>query len=117
MDTRLQDLADRAVKYAEQSGAQYCDVRAEQQERKSALIEKNSVEYVRINDDRGIGIRIIKDNVWKFCSITNPETFKQIKNTIDNAIKINKNDKKNKIKLYPNPAKKSQVDYLVIKKT
>ncbi len=116
MDTRLQDLADRAVKYAEQSGAQYCDVRAEQQEQKSALIEKNSVEYVKINDDRGIGIRIIKDNVWNFCSITNPETFEQIKDAIDNSIKSNKNNKKNKIRLYPNPAKKSQVNYLIIKK-
>ena len=116
MDTRLQDLADKAVKYAEQSGAQYCDARAEQQERKSAIIEKNSVEHVKINDDKGIGIRIIKDNVWKFCSITNPETFEQIKDVIDNSIKISKNDKKNKIKLYPNPAKKSQVNYLVIKK-
>ena len=116
MDTRLQDLADKAVKYAEQSGAQYCDVRAEQQERKSALIEKNSVEYVRINDDRGVGIRIIKDNVWSFCSITNPKTFEQIKDTIDNSIKNSKNNKKNKIKLYPNPAKKNEVNYLVIKK-
>ena len=116
MDTRLQDLADRAVKYAEQTGAQYCDVRAEQQKRKSALIEKNSVEYVRINDDRGIGIRIIKDNVWSFCSITNPKTFEQIKDAIDNSIKSSNNNKKNKIKLYPNLAKKSQVNYLVIKK-
>ena len=116
MDTRLQDLADRAVKYAEQSGAQYCDVRAEQQERKSALIEKNSVEYVRINDDMGIGIRIIKDNVWSFCSITNPKTFEKIKDAVDNSIKSSKNNKKNKIKLYPNPAKKTQVNYLVIKK-
>jgi TldD protein len=116
MDTRLQDLADKAVKYAEQSGAQYCDVRAEQQERKSALIEKNSVEYVRIKDDRGIGIRIIKDNVWSFCSITNPKTFEQIKDAMDNSIKSSKNNKKNKIELYPNLAKKSQVDYLVIKK-
>ncbi len=116
MDTRLQDLADRAVKYAEQSGAQYCDARAEQQERKSALIEKNSVEYVRINEDRGIGIRIIKDNVWSFCSITNPKTFEQIKGVIDNSIKSSKNNKKNKIELYPNLAKKSLVNYLVIKK-
>ena len=116
MDTRLQDLADRAVKYAEQSGAQYCDARAEQQKRKSALIEKNSVEYVRINDDKGIGIRIIKDNVWNFCSITNPKTFEEIKDVIDNSIKSNKSNKKNKIKLYPNLAKKSQVNYLVIKK-
>ena len=96
MDTRLQDLADRAVKYAEQSGVQYCDARAEQQERKSALIEKNAVEYVRINDDRGIGIRIIKDNVWNFCSITNPKTFGQIKEAIDNSIKNSKNNKKTK---------------------
>ena len=116
MDTRLQDLADRAVKYAEQSGAQYCDARAEQQERKSAAIEKNSVEHVRINDDKGIGIRIIKDNVWKFCSITNPETFEQVRDAIDGSIKIGKNDKKNEIKLYPNHAKKSQVSYLVTKK-
>ena len=97
MDTRLQDLADRAVKYAEQSGAQYCDVRAEQQERKSAAIEKNSIEHVRINDYKGIGIRIIKDNVWKFCSITNPKTFEQIKDAINNSIKIGKNNKKNEI--------------------
>jgi len=116
VDTRLQDLADKAVKYAQQSGAQYCDARAEQQQRKSALIEKNSVEYVRINDDRGIGIRIIKDNVWNFCSITNPKTFEQIKDAIDNSIKNSKNNNKNKIKLYPNTTKKSQVNYLVIKK-
>jgi len=116
MDTRLQDLADKAVKYAEQSGVQYCDARAEQQERKSALIEKNSIEHVRINDDRGIGIRIIKDNVWSFCSITNPKTFEQIKDAIDNSIKSSKNNKKNKIKLYPNLTKKSQINYVVIKK-
>jgi len=116
MDTRLQDLADKAVKYAEQSGVQYCDARAEQQERKSALIEKNSIEHVRINDDRGIGIRIIKDNVWSFCSITNPKTFEQIKDVIDNSIKSSKNNKKNKIKLYPNLTKKSQINYVVIKK-
>ena len=116
MDTRLQDLADKAVKYAAQSGAQYCDVRAEQQERKSALIEKNLVEYVRIKDDKGIGIKIIKDNVWSFCSITNPETFEQIKDAIDNSMRNKKIKKNNKIKLYPNIAKKSKIDYQVIKK-
>lgn len=26
MDTRLQDLADKAVRYSEQVGAEYCDV-------------------------------------------------------------------------------------------
>lgn len=116
MDTRLQDLADKAVRYAEQTGVQYCDVRAEQQERKSVLIEKKSAEYVRINDDRGIGVRIIKDNVWSFCSITNPKTFGQIKDSIDNSIKSSKSNNKNKIILYPNISNKSTVNYAVIKK-
>ena len=31
MEQNLQDLADKIIKYTEQSGVQYCDVRAEQQ--------------------------------------------------------------------------------------
>ncbi|MGY5143723.1 MAG: TldD/PmbA family protein [Candidatus Nitrosopumilus sp. bin_32a] len=116
MDTGLQDLADKAVRYGVQSGAQYCDARAEQQERKSALIENNLVEYVRTNDDRGIGIRIIKDNVWSFCSITNPKSFEQIKDIIDNSIKSSHNVRKSKIELYPNIPKKIKINYQVIKK-
>ncbi len=116
MDTELQDLANRAVSYAEKSGAQYCDARAEQQERKSALLENNEIEYVRTNDDRGIGIRIIKNNVWGFCSITNPKSFEQIKDAIDNSIKSTINNKKNKINLYPNNLKKIKIDYKVVKK-
>ena len=116
MDTELQDLANRAVSYAEKSGAQYCDARAEQQERKSALLENNEIEYVRTNDDRGIGIRIIKNNVWSFCSITNPKSFEQIKDAIDNSIKSTINNKKNKINMYPNNLKKIKIDYKVVKK-
>ena len=39
MDTKLQDFADKAVDFAQILGAQYCDVRAEQQEQKSAFLE------------------------------------------------------------------------------
>ena len=116
MDIELQDFADRAVSYAEKSGVEYCDARAEQQERKSALLENNEIEYVRTNDDRGIGIRIIKNNVWSFCSITNPKSFEQIKDAIDNSIKSTINNKKNKINLYPNNLKKIKIDYKVVKK-
>ena len=45
MDSSLQDLADKAIRYAIDSGAQYCDARAEQQERKSALIENGEIEH------------------------------------------------------------------------
>ena len=116
MDTELQDFADRAVSYAEKSGVEYCDARAEQQERKSVLLENNEIEYVRTNDDRGIGIRLIKNNVWSFCSITNPKSYEQIKDAIDNSIKSTINNKKNKIDMYPNNLKKTKIDYKVVKK-
>ena len=119
MDTRLQDFAEKAINFAEISGAQYCDVRAEQQEQKSVFLENNQTEFVRSNNDKGLGIRIIKDGVWCFCSITNPKTFDQIKDTISDSVKnvINKNEnKKNKIELYPNTSKKIQINYPVLKK-
>jgi TldD protein len=116
VDTGLQDLADRVISYAEKSGVQYCDARAEQQERKSVLLENNEVEHVRTNDDRGIGIRMIKNNVWSFCSITNPKSYEQIKDAIDNSIKNTTCSKKNKINLHPNVSKKTRIDYKVVKK-
>ena len=116
MDTELQDLADRAVRYAEKSGAQYCDARAETQERKSVLLENSEIEYVRTNDDRGIGIRMIKNNMWSFCSVTNPKSYGQIKDAIDNSVKNTVNGKKNKIILHPNVSKKTRINYKVAKK-
>ena len=119
MDSKLQDFADRAVRYSEKLGVQYCDARAEQQERKSALLENNEIEYIRTNNDKGIGIRIIKDGVWSFFSITNPESFEQIKVLMDNSIKNITNStksKKDKIDLHPNISKKTTIDFPVIKK-
>ena len=87
MDSSLQDLADKAIKYASKADAQYCDARAETQERKSALIENGEIEHIRTNNDFGIGIRLIKNGAWSFFSITNPKSFDQIKDAIDNALK------------------------------
>ena len=119
MDLELQDLADKAVRYAIDNGAQYCDIRAEQQERKSALIENREIEYVRTNKDEGIGIRLVKKGVWSFCSITNPNSFEQIKNAINNALKNSLHyaqNKKNEINLYPNSINKIKIEYPVLKK-
>ncbi|MDH5431288.1 MAG: TldD/PmbA family protein [Nitrosopumilus sp.] len=116
MNSRLQDFADKAVKYSEKLGIQYCDARAEQQEQKSVLIENNEIEYVRTNDDRGIGIRIIKDGTWRFFSITNPESFEQIKEKIEKSVKDTYNSAKNNIDLYPNISNKTKIDYPVLKK-
>ncbi len=119
MDSSLQDLADKAIKYAIDSGAQYCDARAEQQERKSALIENGEIEYVRTNKDVGIGIRLVKEGVWSFCSITNPNSFEQIKEAVNDALRNSihyAKNKKNKISLYPNSINKIKVDFPVLKK-
>ena len=119
MDSGLEDFADKAVKFAMDSGIQYCDARAEQQETKSILIENNEVEYVKTNKDEGIGIRLIKDGAWGFCSITNPQSFDQIKEMLNSTIKNslhNPNIKKNKIKLRGKSDTKIKIDFPVLKK-
>ncbi len=119
MDSCLQDLADKAIRYATDSGAQYCDARAEQQERKSALIENGETEHVRTNKDVGIGIRLVREGVWSFCSITNPNSVEQIKERVDDALKNSSHyakNKKNKINLYPNSVNKTRINFPVLKK-
>ena len=51
MNSNLQDLADKAVKFATDSGVQYCNARAKQQEKKSILIENNKIEYIKTGED------------------------------------------------------------------
>ena len=119
MDSSLQDLADKAIRYAIDSGAQYCDARAEQQEKKSALIENGEIEHVRNNNDSGIGIRLVKDGTWSFCSITNPNSFEQIKEIVNDALRNSSHyakNKKNEINLYPNSINKIKIDFPVLKK-
>jgi len=119
MDQNLQNLADKIIKYTDRAGVQYCDVRAEQQIKKSALIENNEIMYIRNNEDKGIGVRLIKNGTWSFCSVTNPNSFDKIKNILDSTIKNSdyKNiDKKNKINLHSNPINKKEINFLVLKK-
>ena len=119
MEQNLQDLADKIIKYTEQSGVQYCDIRAEQQIKKSILIENKEIEHIRNSEDKGIGVRLIKNGAWSFCSITNPKSFDEIKNILDKTIKnsdYTNSNKKNKINLHNNPINKKQINFPVIKK-
>ena len=116
MDLDLQELADKAVRYASDSGAQYCDARAETQERKSATLENKETEYIRTSNNRGIGIRLNRGKTWGFCSVTNPESFEQIKDAIDAAMKNTANHTGKKNKLHPNDPYKTKIDFPVLKK-
>ena len=87
MESELQDLADKTVRYITDFGVDYCDVRAEQYQKKSALIENNNTEYIKTNSDSGVGIKIAKNGIWSFCSITNPKSFEQIKEEVNKYLK------------------------------
>ena len=118
MDTHLQDMAEQAVRYGSDRGIQYIDARAETLEKVVILLEDKEIENIQTCNEQGIGIRLIKDNTWNFCSITNPKSFDEISEKIDGAIANTSHElqnKKEKIKLYPNPSKQITVDYQVLK--
>ena len=70
---------------------------------KITLIENNEIEHVRNSEDKGIGVRLIKNGAWSFCSISNPKSFDEIKNILDDTIRnsdYTNSNKKNKINLH-----------------
>ena len=119
MDQDLQHIADKIIKYLDQKNVQYSDVRADQQIKKSALIENKDIEHIKNNENKGVGVRLIKNGTWSFCSITNPNSFDKIKNILDNTIKNSdyRNIKNKKIKLRSNPVNKREINFPVLKKT
>ena len=118
MESQLQDLADKTIRYVKDYDVDYCDVRAEQHERKSALVENNNTEYIKTNTDSGIGIKIAKEGFWRFCSITNPKSMDQIKEELDKYLtKSSKTESdKKSIELYPNSTDKVTIDFPVSRK-
>ena len=119
MDQDLQDIADKIIKYLDQKNVQYSDVRADQQIKKSALIENKDIEHIKNNENKGVGVRLIKNGTWSFCSITNPNSFDEIKDILDNTIKNSdyRKIKNKKIKLHSNTVNKKEINFPVLKKT
>lgn len=97
MNSVLCDYAEKAVEFAIIHGAQYCDVRAESQIKKSAVIENGLIENTKDSLDEGLGIRFLKSGKWGFCSFTKPESFDMIKNPLEEAINHTKHYSENKI--------------------
>ena len=119
MDSILQDLSNRAIQYATTQGIQYCDARAEIETAKYILIENGEIEHARDISDKGIGIRILKDGAWGFYAISNPQTFEEVKEAINQTIKITNAHSQKKVnpkKLFPINTKKIKKDYPVLKK-
>lgn len=81
----LEDLADRAVQFALESGAHYCDVRAEVVESNGFVLENGQVENVSLRFDDGLGIRVLAEGSWGFCSFSHPISFDTIREGIIEA--------------------------------
>lgn len=82
----LEDFSDLAVRYAIEHGAQYCDIRAENISSSSVLIENGEVEYCISEADFGLGIRVLVNGAWGFCSISKPKFLDEIHDKIKGAI-------------------------------
>jgi len=90
MELTLHDYAEKAVNFASSNGVQYCDARAEIQEKKSITIENGQIENTKNLKDEGIGIRFLKNGRWGFCSFSNPKSFEHISEQLK---KNNKSDR------------------------
>ena len=108
MSSVLYDYAEKAVEFAIMHGVQYCDVRAESQIKKSAVIEDDMIENTKDSLDEGLGIRFLKNGKWGFCSFTKPESFDMIKNPLKEAISHTGHYSENKI-ILENPSIKRSI--------
>ena len=116
MDFELQDLADKTIKYSLEKGLQYCDVRAEVQNMKSVLIENGEIENIRETAQRGIGVRFLKNGIWRFFSVTNPIDFQEIRKKLDKSIKNSQYLSSQKFELSEIPIVKIKKNFPVRKK-
>ena len=88
---------------------QYCDARMEQYSSESASVDDGQVEHIKANSSSGIGVRLLYNGAWGFCSIADPVSFEQISEQVDMAIKSAihySQNKKNPVRLAPIPANK-----------
>ncbi len=83
----LEDYAEKAVAIALSNGSQYCDVRTESVQTTSILVENGEVENLVSSDDSGLGIRVLVNGAWGFCSMSSPKSFYVVQENILDAIK------------------------------
>ena len=115
----LEDFAEKSTQFAIQSGAQYCDVRAETVESDGFLLENGEIEHFTSSRDSGLGIRVLANGAWGFFSISNPKSLDEVKNSTMDAVKSAlhySTNKKHKVKLAESQVYVDKVDFSVSKK-
>jgi TldD protein len=98
----LEDYAEKAVKIALRNGSQYCDVRAESVQTTGIAVENGEIENFISFSDSGLGIRVLVNGAWGFCSMSEPKSFETVEKSILDAIKSARHyseNKKQKVRL------------------
>jgi len=83
----LQEYADKAIQFAAKSGAQYCDVRADAVTSNGFVLENGEIEHFSSVSKHGLGIRVLANGAWGFCSISDPKSTDEIKSSVEEAVK------------------------------
>ena len=115
----LEDFAEKSIQFAVQSGAQYCDVRAETVSSDGFLLENGEIEHFTSLRDSGLGIRILVNGAWGFFSISNPKSLDELKTATLDAVKSTLHysiNKKQKVRLAENHVYIDEVNFAVSKK-
>lgn len=118
MENALDDFENKTILFAQSLGCEYCDVRTEIISKQGFEIENGEIEYFATKDEQGVGVRLLNNGSWGFYSITNPTSFDEIKNGVEQAAKAAKyssTNKKTKVKLAWNPVSTDRIDYPVKK--
>lgn len=116
---QIEEFADKAIDFASENGASYCDVRAENISKKGILIENGEIEYPISREDKGIGVRILHSGAWGFCSISNPKSLDDVKNAVVEAVNTAKHysqKNKTKVKLVEIKANQQKIDFPILVK-
>lgn len=127
----LSDIAHRALKHAETaSNMTYRDARVETHNIITVQIENGKVDHIKNTTDSGIGIRILDtiNDVWQFTSISNPRSWNNVKNALDDIVKnkdvsykihnlsnSNSKNQHNKINMYETKQHTAKIKYPVRK--
>ena len=110
----LEDFAYKVIQIALDHGAQYCDVREESVCRNGFLIENGEIQHSISESDKGIGIRVLADGAWGFCSVSEPTSIDELRTKIVHSVKTAlyfSTFKKQKVKLAEVRSFKDNVDF------
>jgi len=102
----MQEILKDAIKLLRKKGVDYADIRKIRHLRENVAVKNDAAENISIEEEHGIGIRVLYKGCWGFCS-TSDLIEEKINHAALEAIEIAKSSNlinKQKVKLSPAPA-------------